>query len=232
METRTQQFIRAFVGMHVTGFPNFQEQESFIQDVFRFVDERNLDVDALVARAAAYPGGERATLEALAVAITVAYMHNRADETLAQNHRDVARALFDIPINAKPLLGTFEKVPSQQHIRDYVEKHGMFTTLQDKEDYVQRCFAYATVRKLAAILLNREFHVALEHADPECARGVTYISNVLKRHLDLYSEKAPFCNVDLNELVEIVAGHIDNSGMKPDALLAAAQRILDDWEAR
>jgi hypothetical protein len=34
------------------------------------------------------------------------------------------------------------------------------------------------------------------------------------------------------ELVELVAGHIDDSGMKPDALLAAAQKILDDWEAR
>ena len=107
--------------------------------------------------------------------------------------------------------------------------HGIFKTLQV---YIQGCFAYATVCKLLAILLNRQFLAALEHADPESARGVTYISNVLKRHLDLYSEKAPFFNVDLNELVEIVAGHIDDSGMKPDALLAAAQKILDDWEAR
>ena len=36
--------------------------------------------------------------------------------------------------------------------------------------------------------------------------------------------------MDFNKPVELVAGHIDDSGMKPDALLAAAQKILDDWE--
>ena len=56
METRTQQFIRAAVGMHFSGFQNFQEQEKFIQKVFRFADKRNLDVDALVAQAAGIPG--------------------------------------------------------------------------------------------------------------------------------------------------------------------------------
>jgi hypothetical protein len=229
METRTQQCIRAFVGRHLSGFRNFQEQENFIQDVFRFADNPNFDVDALVAQAAAYPGGGATTPEAAAVALTIAYMHDRTDKTLAQNRRDITRALFDIPLNAKPLLGN---VPSQQHIRDYVEKHGMFENLQEQEEYIQGCFAYATIRKLLSILLNRQFLAALKHSDPESTQNVTYISNALKRDLDLYSEKAPFFNVDLNELVEIVVGHIDDSGMKPDALLAAAQKILDDWEAR
>ena len=230
METRTQQCIRAFVETHLSGFPNLQERDKFIQAVFRYADNPNFDVDALLAQRSAYPGGKATTPEAAAVAITVAYLHFREDETLAQNHADITRALFDIPINAKPLLGTFENVPSQQHIRDYVEKHGRFKTPQDKEDYVQECFAYATVRKLVAILLNRKFHAALEHADPESTRGVTYISNALRRDLDAYSEKAPLFFMDFNKPVELVAGHIDDSGMKPDALLAAAQKILDDWE--
>ena len=48
--------------MHFSGFQNFQEQEKFIQEVFRFADNRNLDVDALVAQAAAYPAAKRRPL--------------------------------------------------------------------------------------------------------------------------------------------------------------------------
>ena len=111
METRTQQCIRAFVETHLSGFPNLQERDKFIQAVFRYADNPNFDVDALLAQRSAYPGGKATTPEAAAVAITVAYLHFREDETLAQNHADITRALFDIPINAKPLLGTFENLP-------------------------------------------------------------------------------------------------------------------------
>ena len=61
-ETRTQQLIRAAVGMHFSGFPNFQEQEKFIQEVFRFADKWNFDVDALAARAAAIAPAKRRPL--------------------------------------------------------------------------------------------------------------------------------------------------------------------------
>ena len=40
--------------MRVRGFPDCQEQEDFIQDVFRFAD--NLNLDALIAQAAGDPG--------------------------------------------------------------------------------------------------------------------------------------------------------------------------------
>ena len=77
--------------MHFSGFQNFQEQEKFIQEVFRFADNRNLDVDALVAQAAAY---RATTPEEAAVVITVAYLEKWTNKTLAQNHRDIAPVVF------------------------------------------------------------------------------------------------------------------------------------------
>lgn len=108
-ETRTQQLIRAAVGKHFSGFPNFQEQEKLIQEVFRFADKWNLDVDALAARAAAHPDGEAATPEVAAMVITVEYFEKWTNKTLAQNRRDIARALFGIPRDAKRVLGTLKR---------------------------------------------------------------------------------------------------------------------------
>ena len=79
METRTQQLIRAFVRMHVTGLPNFQEQKSFIQDVFSLRRRTNLEVDALIAQAEGDPGHD-ATVDELfsaTMAILLEYSETR-----------------------------------------------------------------------------------------------------------------------------------------------------------
>ena len=79
METRTQQLIRAVVRMRVRGFPDCREQEDFIQDVFRFADNLNLDVGALIAQAEGDPGHD-ATVDELfsaTMAILLEYLETR-----------------------------------------------------------------------------------------------------------------------------------------------------------
>jgi hypothetical protein len=77
METRTQQFIRALSAC--AGVPDCQEQEDFIQDVFRFADNLNLDVDALITQAEGDPGQD-ATVDELfsaTMAIPLEYLETR-----------------------------------------------------------------------------------------------------------------------------------------------------------
>ena len=87
-ETRTQQFIRAVVGMRVSGFPNCREQENFIQDVFRFADNLNLDVDALIAHAAGDPDHDATVHELFSatMAIILEYCEYRQERDGYRNN--------------------------------------------------------------------------------------------------------------------------------------------------
>ena len=65
--------------MRIRGFPDCQEQEDFIQDVFRFADNLNLDVEALIAQAEGDPGQD-ATVDELfsaTMAILLEYLETR-----------------------------------------------------------------------------------------------------------------------------------------------------------